>query len=63
MEIRNMSKKVIIELSLIKEGNNKIKNQIIEDIVFSFSKKDIIIPWCKQLEKIKILTKTNSKIS
>jgi hypothetical protein len=60
--IPHMSRKVIIELSLIEESNNKPENNIIKDIVSAFSKEDFVIPWCKQFEKIIILKKTNQKV-
>ena len=49
-----MFKKIIIELSLIRESNNKPESLIIEEIISAFSKDNLIIPWCSRIEKISV---------
>ncbi len=49
-----MSKKIIIELSLIRESQNKPESLIIEEIISAFSKDNLIIPWCSRIERISV---------
>lgn len=62
-----MSKKVIIEFSLIREGEIRSNKNIIEDIRGAFDQ-ELILPWCGKVEKIRIDDQTpkelqNNKIS
>lgn len=50
-----MSKKIIFEISLIKESKNKTNQAIIREILSAFSDGDLVIPWCNKVEKITIL--------
>lgn len=48
-----MPRKIIIEFSLVKESLNKTDNEIKNDILDAISK-EILIPWCDKITKIKI---------
>lgn len=47
-----MTKKVIINLSLVNESATKSYDDIINDIKAAFSQEEIVIPWCNKVEKI-----------
>lgn len=49
-----MSKKIIIELSIVEEGQLKSYDDIINDINAAFSQEEIVIPWCGKVEKISL---------
>ncbi|MCW4044098.1 MAG: hypothetical protein NWE94_01100 [Candidatus Bathyarchaeota archaeon] len=50
-----MTKKVIIELSLVDESRNKVNQQIVDEIFSDISEGRIIIPWCKKVEKVVVI--------
>ncbi len=45
-------KKLIIEFSLVKESNNKSKDEILREISKVFSNEEVSIPWCNKALKI-----------
>ena len=58
---------MIIELSLIREGEIRSNKNIIDDIRGAFDQ-ELILPWCGKIEKIRIVDQTprelqNNKIS
>jgi hypothetical protein len=50
-----MAKKVIIELSLIEESARKVNQEIVNEIFSDLSEGQIIIPWCKKVEKVAVI--------
>ena len=50
-----MVKKAVIEISLVDECSEKTNNDIAGEIFNDLTKGRIIIPWCKQVEKVVVL--------
>lgn len=49
-----MSRKVVIEFSLVGESKSKTDAEIIKDILAVFSDEEIVIPWIDKVEEINI---------
>ena len=50
-----MVKKVIIEISLAEECSEKKNSEIVEEIFSDLSEGRVIIPWCKQVNKVAVI--------
>jgi hypothetical protein len=47
-----MTKKLLIEIKLVKESEQKPNNEIINEIYSEIMEGDCIIPWCDTVQKI-----------
>ena len=52
-----MGKKAIIEISLVEESSEKTNDEIANEIFNDICEGRIVIPWCKQVEKV-VVTET-----
>ena len=52
LSVISLSKKGIIEFSLVEECCNKKDEEVLKDINDSFCKENIVIPWCDKIVKI-----------
>ena len=50
-----MVKKAVIEISLVDECSEKTNNDIAGEIFNDLTKGRILIPWCKQVDKVVVL--------
>jgi len=50
-----MVKKAIIEISLVEESSEMTNDEIANEIFNDISEGKIVIPWCKQVEKVAVL--------
>lgn len=50
-----MVKKAVIEISLVDECSEKTNNDIAGEIFNDLSQGRIIVPWCKQVNKVVVL--------
>jgi len=50
-----MVKKAIIEISLVEESSEKTNDEIVSEIFNDISEGRIVIPWCKQVEKVAVV--------
>ena len=50
-----MTKKVLIELTLVEECTEKTNQEIINEIFKDLSSGEIVIPWCKEVSKVAII--------
>ena len=54
-----MVKRVINEFSLVEESAGKVNQEIVDDVFNALSEdiseERIIIPWCKQVEKVAVI--------
>jgi hypothetical protein len=50
----NMSKKAIIEISLVDECYEKTNQEIADEIFEELSAGRPLIPWCKQVDKVAV---------
>jgi hypothetical protein len=48
-------KKAIIEISLVEESSGKTNDEIASEIFNDISEGRVIIPWCKQVEKVAVI--------
>ena len=54
-KVKDMVKKVIIEVLLVPEAINKSTDTIRSEILREFSKGFLLIPWGQKIEKLKIV--------
>jgi len=50
-----MVKKAIIEISLVDESSERTNDEIASEIFDDISEGRIVIPWCKQVEKVAVI--------
>jgi hypothetical protein len=50
-----MVKKAIIEISLVEESSEKTNDEIASEIFNDISEGKIVVPWCKQVEKVVVI--------
>jgi hypothetical protein len=50
-----MVKKALIEISLVEESSEKTNDEIAGEIFNEISEGRIVIPWCKQVEKVAVI--------
>jgi hypothetical protein len=50
-----VSKKALIELTLVDECAKKANQEIVDEIFADFDNGEILIPWCKQVTKVAII--------
>jgi hypothetical protein len=54
-----MSKRVVIELSLVEESAEKSNKEIVDEIFSVFSQGRLCVPWCKKVEKVFVTEKSS----
>jgi hypothetical protein len=50
-----MAKKVLIEISLVEESEEKANKEIVDEIFNDLSEGISVIPWCKKVEKVAVI--------
>ena len=50
-----MSKKVVIEISLVEESSEKTNDEIANEIFKELSEGAAIIPWCGKVKKVVVV--------
>ena len=55
-----MSKKVLIEISLVEEFIEKSNQEIVDEIFKEITEGTTIIPWCKKVNKVVVLESLSS---
>ena len=50
-----MSKKALIEISLVEESDEKTNDEIAKEILKELTESAAVIPWCRQVNKVVVV--------